>query len=214
MFEGWDAAGKGGAIKRITEKIDPRGFQVHPIAVPTPAEHLHHNLHRFWNRLPAHGQIALFDRSWYGRVLVERVEGFASDDEWLRAYDEINQFEKLLHNDGYLIHKFWFHISKDEQYKRFKEREEHYLKQWKITDEDWRNQEKWEEYEVAIDDMLNKTTTPHAPWTIIEGNDQMVCTSQNTDHDNRGNESPFTEVKDRLVFVDDMCSLDLITRKP
>lgn len=175
VFEGWDAAGKGGAIKRITQQIDPRGFQVHPIGAPTQAEHHYHYLHRFWNRLPAQGQIAFFDRSWYGRVLVERVEGFASNDEWLRAYGEINQFEKLLHDDGYIIHKLWFHISKDEQYKRFIERQEHYLKRWKITDEDWRNREKWEEYEVAVEDMLQKTNTTYAPWDIIEGNDKWYA---------------------------------------
>ncbi|WP_280768833.1 polyphosphate kinase 2 family protein [Salipaludibacillus daqingensis] len=172
VFEGWDAAGKGGAIKRITQKIDPRGFQVHPIAAPTEEEHNYHYLHRFWNRLPSEGQIALFDRSWFGRVLVERVEGFASNKEWMRAYEEMNQFEKLLHDDGHLIHKFWFHISKDEQHKRFLERQQHYLKRWKITDEDWRNRNKWEEYEVAVEDMLQKTDTPYAPWDIIEGNDK------------------------------------------
>ncbi|WP_416149604.1 polyphosphate kinase 2 family protein [Salipaludibacillus sp. HK11] len=182
VFEGWDAAGKGGAIKRITRKIDPRGFQVHPIGAPTSEEHDYHYLHRFWNRLPAKGQIALFDRSWYGRVLVERVEGFASNEEWLRAYDEINQFEKLLHDDGHIIHKFWFHISKDEQYERFIERQEHYLKQWKLTDDDWRNREKWDQYEVAVEDMLQKTSIPHAPWTIIEGNDKRYARvkTQNT----------------------------------
>ncbi|WP_395940545.1 polyphosphate kinase 2 family protein [Bacillus sp. HMF5848] len=172
VFEGWDAAGKGGAIKRITEKIDPRGFQVHPIAAPTSEEQQFHYLHRFWKRLPPHGQIALFDRSWYGRVLVERIEGFATKDEWQRGYDEINQFEKLLHDDGYVIHKFWFHISKVEQHKRFIKRQHHPLKRWKLTDEDWRNREKWDEYEVAVEDMLEKTDTSYAPWTIIEGNDK------------------------------------------
>ncbi|WP_233254442.1 polyphosphate kinase 2 family protein [Salipaludibacillus keqinensis] len=172
VFEGWDAAGKGGAIKRITQKIDPRGFQVHPISAPTPTELHYHYLHRFWSRLPAHGQIALFDRSWYGRVLVERVEGFASKEECLRAYDEINRFEQMLHDDGHIIYKLWFHISKEEQYKRFTERQKHYLKRWKLTEEDWRNRDKWDEYEMAVEDMLQKTTTPYAPWTIIEGNDK------------------------------------------
>ncbi|HWO98088.1 MAG TPA: UDP-galactose-lipid carrier transferase [Bacillus sp. (in: firmicutes)] len=172
VLEGWDAAGKGGAIKRISQRLDPRGFQVHPISAPSQGEKKYHYLHRFWKKIPAYGQLALFDRSWYGRVLVERVEDFASEAEWKRAYEEINQFEKMLHDDGYIVGKLWFHISKDEQLKRFKEREENPFKRWKITDEDWRNREKWDMYEQAANDMFEQTDTPYAPWTIIEGNDK------------------------------------------
>lgn len=174
-LEGWDAAGKGGAIKRISQRLDPRGFKVHPISAPSQDEKNHHYLYRFWQKLPAYGQIAVFDRSWYGRVLVERVEGFASKAEWKRAYEEINQFEKLLHDDGYIVGKLWFHISKDEQLKRFKEREEDPFKQWKLTEEDWRNREKWEMYEEAVNDMFEQTDTPYAPWAIIEGNDKLFA---------------------------------------
>lgn len=172
VMEGWDAAGKGGAIKRISQRLDPRGFQVYPISAPSQEEKNHHYLYRFWKKLPAYGQLALFDRSWYGRVLVERVEGFASEAEWRRAYEEINQFEKMLHDDGYIVGKLWFHISKDEQLTRFKAREENPFKRWKITDEDWRNREKWEMYEQAANDMFEQTDTSYAPWTIIEGNDK------------------------------------------
>ncbi len=172
VLEGWDAAGKGGAIKRISQRLDPRGFQVHPISAPSQEEKKHHYLSRFWKKLPAYGQLALFDRSWYGRVLVERVEGFASEAEWKRAYEEINQFERMLQDDGYIIGKLWFHISKEEQLKRFKEREENPFKRWKITEEDWRNREKWEMYEQAANDMFEQTDTSYAPWAIIEGNDK------------------------------------------
>jgi polyphosphate kinase 2 (PPK2 family) len=174
-LEGWDAAGKGGAIKRISQRLDPRGFQVHPIAAPSQEEKLHHYLRRFWKKLPPYGQIALFDRSWYGRVLVERVEGFASEMEWKRAYEEINQFEQWLHDDGYIVGKLWFHISKDEQLRRFKEREENPFKRWKITEEDWRNREKWDMYEEAADEMFAKTDTAYAPWAIIEANDKLFA---------------------------------------
>ena len=167
--EGWDAAGKGGAIKRITQRIDPRGYEVHAIGAPEMHEKRHHYLRRFWLRIPPKGKIGIFDRSWYGRVLVERVENLASKAEWQRAYEEINQFEKLLHDDHYIIIKLWFHISKDEQLKRFKEREENPFKRWKITDEDWRNREKWEQYEEAVEDMFQKTNTDFAPWHIVEG---------------------------------------------
>lgn len=170
VFEGWDASGKGGAIKRVVEKIDPRLYEVHAIAAPRPHEKRYHYLHRFWKRLPYRGKIGIFDRSWYGRVLVERVEGFAASNEWKRAYNEINQFEKLLTDDGYIIIKFWIHISKEEQLDRFNERMQNPFKQWKITDEDWRNREKWDDYMQAAEDMFKKTSTEYAPWHLIEGN--------------------------------------------
>lgn len=170
VFEGWDAGGKGGAIKRAIEKIDPRGYEVHATAAPAPHEKRHHYLHRFWERLPYRGKIGIFDRSWYGRVLVERVEGFATTSEWQRAYTELNQFEKLLADDGCIIIKFWLQISKEEQLDRFNERMKDPFKQWKITDEDWRNRERWDDYEVAVEDMLRKTNTDYAPWHVIESN--------------------------------------------
>lgn len=172
VFEGWDAAGKGGAIKRLTEKLDPRGYVVYPIAAPAGEDKTHHYLYRFWRRLPERGQIAIFDRSWYGRVMVERVEGFCTEDEWKRAYREINQFERQLVDFGMIVFKFWFHIGKDEQLRRFQEREGTPYKAWKLTAEDWRNREKWERYEEAVDEMLLKTSTLTAPWTIVEGNDK------------------------------------------
>lgn len=170
VFEGWDAAGKGGSIRRLCERLDPRGYIVHPIAAPTPDEKHVHYLQRFWNRLPGPGRIAIFDRSWYGRVLVERVEGFAPKKDWKRAYDEINAFERLLVDDGVPVLKFFLHISKKEQLKRFNEREKNPFKNWKITQEDYRNREKWDEYEEAIDDMLRETSTRRAPWTAVAAN--------------------------------------------
>ncbi|HFK1425320.1 MULTISPECIES: polyphosphate kinase 2 family protein [Bacillus cereus group] len=175
VMEGWDAAGKGGAIKRVTEHLDPRGFQVNPIGAPAPHEKRYHYLQRFWRKLPQYGQITIFDRSWYGRVLVERVEGFATKEEWTRAYDEINDFEKLLTDDHYIIGKFFYHISKDEQLKRFKDRENNPLKRWKITDEDWRNREKWDEYVEAMEDMFEKTNKSNAKWQIIASNDKLYA---------------------------------------
>lgn len=175
VMEGWDAAGKGGAIKRATEKLDPRGLQVHPIAAPAPHELRYHYLQRFWRKLPQYGQVAIFDRSWYGRVLVERIEGFATKAEWKRAYEEINHFEQELTNDRYIVSKFWIHISKEEQANRFAERQQNPLKRWKITDEDWRNREKWEEYEKAATDMFEKTDVESAPWHIIPGNDKKYA---------------------------------------
>lgn len=172
VFEGWDAAGKGGAIKRLTERLDPRGYVVYPIAAPAGEDKTHHYLYRFWRRLPERGQIAIFDRSWYGRVMVERVEGFCTEAEWKRAYREINQFERQLVDFGAIIFKFWMHISKDEQLRRFEERQGTPYKAWKLTAEDWRNREKWEQYEVAVEDMLLKTSTVTAPWTIVEGNNK------------------------------------------
>lgn len=167
MYEGVDAGGKGGSILRIIEKLDPRGYTVWPIGVPTDVERDHHYLWRFWQRLPGKGYIGIFDRSWYGRVLVERVEKLAQPDEWKRAYQEINDFERTLRENGYVLLKFWMHISKDEQLKRFKERESDPFKNWKITPEDWRNREKWDHYSKAAEDMFEKTSTDMAPWHII-----------------------------------------------
>jgi polyphosphate kinase 2 (PPK2 family) len=175
IFEGWDAAGKGGAIKRLTEKLDPRGYVVHPIAAPSGDDKARHYLYRFWRRLPEAGQIAVFDRSWYGRVLVERVEGFCSESAWQRAFSEINQFERELLQFGTILLKFWMHLSQSEQLRRFKERERTAYKSWKLTDEDWRNRGKWEDYERAVEDMLLKTSTPGAPWTIVEANDKLYA---------------------------------------
>jgi polyphosphate kinase 2 (PPK2 family) len=170
IFEGPDAAGKGGAIKRIAERLDPRLLRVHSIIKPTAEEYQHHYLWRFWNKLPPCGQTVIFDRSWYGRVLVERVEGFATEREWKRAYDEINEFERMLADDGAIFVKFYLHISKEEQLFRFKRREADPYKHWKINDEDWRNRRKWEEHNSAAEDMFEKTSTEDAPWSVIPAN--------------------------------------------
>lgn len=175
LFEGWDAAGKGGAIKRVTEKLDPRGYVVHSIAAPQGEDKTHHYLYRFWRRLPESGQIAILDRSWYGRVMVERIEGFARPDEWKRAFREINQFESQLIDFGTILFKFWINITKDEQLRRFEDRAADKLRSWKLTEEDWRNRAKWEPYEEAVNEMLLKTSTLKAPWTIIEGNDKRYA---------------------------------------
>jgi len=174
VAEGWDAAGKGGALRRVTEKIDPRGYEVFPIAAPSGEDASHHYLWRFWRRLkaPIEKQILIFDRSWYGRVLVERVEGFATEAEWKRAYGEINDFERQLSEHGAALVKFWFHISSEEQLRRFEARRATPHKGWKLTDEDWRNRDKWAEYEEAVDEMLAKTSTETAPWTLVQGNDK------------------------------------------
>lgn len=174
-YEGWDAAGKGGNIKRITGALDPRGFEVQPIASPEPHEKARHYLWRFWNRLPKTGHVTIFDRTWYGRVMVERLEGFCSENDWKRAYNEINEFEHELHEWGAVIIKFWVQIDKDTQLKRFEERENTPEKRWKITEEDWRNREKWDQYEVAIDEMLQKTNTEYAPWHVLESNDKKYA---------------------------------------
>ncbi|MBM3888703.1 MAG: phosphate--AMP phosphotransferase [Verrucomicrobia bacterium] len=170
LYEGWDAAGKGGNIKRLTQTLDPRGYSVIPIAAPTGDEKTHHYLWRFWRQIPKAGHLAIFDRTWYGRVLVERVEGFCSEAEWKRAYHEINEFEGQLASFGTVLCKFWLQISKEEQLRRFKERETVAYKHYKLTDEDWRNREKWSRYEPAVVDMLEKTSTTYAPWTIVEAN--------------------------------------------
>lgn len=175
VYEGWDAAGKGGNIRRLTCELDPRGYEVIPIGPPQGDEKTHHYLWRFWKAVPKAGHIAIFDRSWYGRVLVERVEGFASPAEWQRAYREINEFEQQLTEFGAVLVKFWIHISPEEQLARFESREKTPHKKWKITGEDWRNREKWKEYWVAVSDMIEKTSTLHAPWTIIEGNDKLFA---------------------------------------
>jgi polyphosphate kinase 2 (PPK2 family) len=172
VFEGWDAAGKGGVIKRITEKLDPRGFVVYPISAPHGEDKTKHYLYRFWRRLPERGTMAIFDRSWYGRVLVERVEGFAKENEWKRAFKEINAFERQLHDFDTVVVKFWLHISREEQLKRFEERQRIGYKAWKLTDEDWRNREKWGAYEDAAEEMLVKTSTTLAPWSLVEANDK------------------------------------------
>ena len=174
-YEGWDAAGKGGNIKRITEALDPRGYEVHPIASPEPNEKARHYLWRFWNRLPKTGHVAVFDRTWYGRVMVERLEGFCSENDWQRAYNEINEFEKELSDWNAVIIKFWVQIDKDTQLERFTERQNTPEKQWKITDEDWRNREKWDLYEAAVNEMLKKTSTSFAPWHILESNDKKYA---------------------------------------
>jgi len=175
VFEGWDASGKGGAIQRITAQLDPRGYVVHAIAAPAGDDKARHYLYRFWRRLPPRGQIAIFDRSWYGRVLVERIEGFARTDEWQCAYAEINEFERQLVDHGTIMLKFWIHISPDEQLRRFEARQSVPYKAWKLTDEDWRNREKWHDYERATDDMIVRTSTPTAPWTVVEGEDKRFA---------------------------------------
>lgn len=171
-YEGWDAAGKGGNIKRLSAALDPRGYEVHPIASPKPFEKSRHHLWRFWTRLPKTGHFAIFDRTWYGRVMVERIEGFCTENDWQRAYNEINEFEKELADWGAVIIKFWVHIDKDTQLARFTDRQNTPEKQWKITDEDWRNREKWDAYEQAVDEMIAKTSTTYAPWHILESNDK------------------------------------------
>ena len=171
-FEGWDAGGKGGAIKRLTAKMDARGYAVNPTASPNDIEKAHHYLWRFWRAMPKAGHVAIFDRTWYGRVMVERIEGFCTKEEWQRAYKEINDMEKDLYDAGAVVIKFWMHIDKDEQERRFRERQENPEKQWKITDEDWRNREKWDQYEDAVNEMLLRTSTDYAPWVVVEGNDK------------------------------------------
>jgi polyphosphate kinase 2 (PPK2 family) len=177
VYEGWDAGGKGGNIKRVTERLDPRGYEVFSIAAPKGEDATHHYLWRFWRRLkpPDEKQILILDRSWYGRVMVERIEGFCTEDEWKRAFREINEFERQLVDFGMIMVKFWIHISQGEQMRRFQERQNTPHKQWKLTDEDWRNREKWDQYKVAVEDMLLKTSTVTAPWTVVEGNDKWYA---------------------------------------
>lgn len=174
-YEGWDAAGKGGNIRRITKALDPRGYEVVPISAPTETERAYPYLWRFWTRLPKTGHTAVFDRTWYGRVLVERIEGFCGEEEWKRAYREINLFEESLTDFGTILLKFWLHIDREEQLRRFEERQNTPEKQWKITEEDWRNREKWECYEQAVNEMLERTSTEHAPWIVVESNDKKYA---------------------------------------
>ncbi len=175
MFEGSDAAGKGGAIKRLTEMLDARGFTVSAYAAPKGDEKTHHYLWRFWRNLPRAGHLAVFDRSYYGRVLVERVEGFCSEDDWRRAYREINEFEAHQASFGMVVCKFWLQITKDEQLRRFKSRETDPYRSYKLTDEDWRNRGKWDVYNQAVEDMLLHTSTPEAPWTVVEANNKYFA---------------------------------------
>jgi polyphosphate kinase 2 (PPK2 family) len=172
LFEGWDASGKGGAIKRLVAPLDPRHVRVSQFAAPTYDEKRHHFLQRFWNVLPGVGGMTVLDRSWYGRVLVERVEGFASEEQWKRAYDEINEFERALTAEGMILVKFWMHVSDKEQLRRFEDRAGDPLRTWKLTDEDWRNREKRGAYEEAIEEMLTRTDQPKARWQVIPGDDK------------------------------------------
>jgi polyphosphate kinase 2 (PPK2 family) len=169
MFEGWDASGKGGAIKRLVAPLDPRHAHVAQFAAPTPEEKCHHFLWRFWPPLPGWGEFTVFDRSWYGRVLVERVEKLATKDEWKRAYEEIVEFEHTLTEEGMVLVKFWMHISADEQLKRFEARQTDPLKSWKLTDDDWENRKRRKDYEAAVEDMFEHTDSPHAHWHIVPG---------------------------------------------
>ena len=173
VFEGWDAAGKGGAIKRVTETLEPRGYTVSSFAAPRGEETTHHYLWRFWRVLPRAGHLGVFDRSYYGRVLVERVEGFCSEPEWRRAYREINEFEEHQASIGMVIRKFWLHISPEEQLRRFRDRERDPFRQYKLTPEDWRNRARWGEYAAAEEEMLAFTSTPDAPWTVVEADDKF-----------------------------------------
>jgi polyphosphate:AMP phosphotransferase len=172
VFEGMDAAGKGGAVRRVTAALDARLYHTIPIAAPTDEERAQPYLWRFWRHVPRRGYFTIYDRSWYGRVLVERIEGFCSEADWMRAYGEINDFEEQLARNGALVAKFWLQISKEEQYRRFKEREKTRFKRFKITPEDWRNREKWDGYQIAAADMIARTSTAHAPWTLVESNDK------------------------------------------
>jgi len=174
-FEGWDAAGKGSAIRRLSYPLDPRLFTVYPIASPEPHEKNNHFLWRFWQRMPELGHFSIFDRTWYGRVMVERLEGYCEPNDWKRAYNEINEFEKELTDWGAIVIKFWLQIDNETQLARFTERQNTPAKQWKITDEDWRNRDKWNLYEEAINDMIQKTSTTYAPWTVVEANDKLYA---------------------------------------
>jgi polyphosphate kinase 2 (PPK2 family) len=175
VFEGWDASGKGGAIKRLVSPLDPRHVRVAQFAAPTYDEKRHHFLWRFWPVLPGWGGMAVLDRSWYGRVLVERVEEFAGKDQWQRAYEEIVEFERTLIAEGMILVKFWLHVSADEQLRRFQSRANDPLRSWKLTDEDWRNRKKRPQYEAAVEDMLERTDHPKAPWHVVAGDDKRVA---------------------------------------
>jgi PPK2 family polyphosphate:nucleotide phosphotransferase len=170
VFEGCDAGGKGGSIRRLTQRLDPRGFRVYPIGAPNAEEQGRHYLFRFWRRLPPAGTWSIFDRSWYGRVLVERVEGYSSKEVWKRAYDEINEFEHTLLDDGIRVIKIFLHITKGEQLNRFEQRLHDPRKQWKLTEDDIRNRDRWDEYMEAFEDMFERTSTKAVPWNVISGN--------------------------------------------
>src|SRR5947209_8643045 len=172
LFEGWDASGKGGAIRRVVSPFDPRHVRVAEFAAPSADEKRHHFLHRFVPALPGWGGMAVLDRSWYGRVLVERVEGYAADEQWRRAYDEINGFERMLADEGMVFVKLWMQISDDEQLKRFRKREKDPIKRWKLTDEDWRNRGRRGDYEVAVEEMLERTHTDRSPWAVVPAEDK------------------------------------------
>ena len=174
-IEGMDAAGKGGAIRRLIEKLDPRSYKVYRIGAPADWEQARHYLYRFWTRLPGPDELVIFDRSWYGRVLVERVEGYASEAEWQRAYREINDFERMLVDDGVVLVSLWFHIDPEEQLQRFERRLADPFKAWKMTDEDWRNRARWDDYIAAAEAMFEHTDTDYAPWTIIPANDKRFA---------------------------------------
>ena len=175
VFEGWDAAGKGGAIRHVTSALEPHAYQIIPIAAPNEEERAFNYLWRFWRHIPRAGTLTIFDRSWYGRVLVERVEGFAAAADWQRAYAEINEFEEQLVDHGIVLAKFWLHITRDEQMRRFKAREASPVKNWKLTDEDWRNRKKWNDYSAAVNDMVERTSTRLAPWTLVEANNKYFA---------------------------------------
>jgi polyphosphate kinase 2 (PPK2 family) len=175
LFEGWDASGKGGAIKRLVAPVDPRHVRVQGYAAPTPDEKRHHFLHRFAPAIPGLGGFAVLDRTWYGRVLVERVEGFATEDQWRRAYGEIRSYEKMLRGEGVLVLKFWMHVSDAEQERRFRSRATDPLKAWKLTDEDWRNRARRSEYAAAVEDMVRETDIPEAPWVLVEADDKRYA---------------------------------------
>jgi polyphosphate kinase 2 (PPK2 family) len=175
VFEGWDAAGKGGAIKRVTERLEPRGYSVSSFSAPRGEEATHHYLWRFWRALPRAGHLGVFDRSYYGRVLVERVEGFSSAAEWGRAYREIREFEAQQAAFGMVVRKFWLHISPEEQLRRFRDRERDPFRSYKLTEEDWRNRARWGEYEAAVEDMLAETSTKQAPWTVVAADDKFYA---------------------------------------
>jgi polyphosphate:AMP phosphotransferase len=175
VYQGWDAAGKGGNIRRLVRSLDPRGYEVVAVSAPNDVEKAHHYLWRFWRKVPKAGHITIFDRSWYGRVLVERIEGFCSEAEWRRAYREINEMEQHLVHAGALLLKFWLHIDQDEQLRRFEAREQNEHKRWKIGAEDWRNREKWGEYTTAVEEMLARTSTTVAPWTVVPSNSKRYA---------------------------------------
>jgi len=178
VFEGWDAAGKGTTINTLTQRLDPRGFKLHPIQAARTFEKMHPWLWRFWNRLPNYGEMAIYDRSWYGRVLVERVERFTPKREWRKGYRDIVDFERTIADDGYVLIKFWLHISKEEQKRRFKRLEKDPLKSWQVTEEDWHHHKNYKQYYTAVEEMLERSETEWGPWTIVEATDRWWCRSK------------------------------------